>query len=97
MKIKDKNFSKEEIHMDFKNFEGCKFEDCSLIYHGYGPIGMNGCSFFNVRWSFADAAANTLSFMSALYVGAGQGGKDLIDQTINNIKSGKPLPSLKKE
>jgi len=91
MKFKGKKFSKEGIHMDFNQFVDCGFEDCNLVYHGYGNIGMESCSFKNVRWSFSDAAAKTLSFMGALYSGAGEGGKQLIDLTFANIRAGKPF------
>jgi hypothetical protein len=93
MKIKDQTFRNEEIHMDFNHFTNCIFIECSLIYHGYGPIGMDGCSFTNVRWIFSDAAKNTVGFMTALYAGAGEGGKKLIEATFENIKKGQlPLP-----
>jgi hypothetical protein len=91
MKFKDRTFRKEDVHMDFNQFLNCTFIDCNLIYHGYGPIGMEGCSFKNVRWSFSDAAANTVAFMAALYAGAGEGGRQLIDKTFENIKAGQPF------
>jgi hypothetical protein len=88
MIFENEEFSNRDIHIDFNNFTNCKFIECNLIYHGYGPVGMEGCSFTNVRWTFADAAASTLNFMKSLYVGAGEGGRKLIEQTFNNIKSG---------
>ena len=93
MRFQGKKFTNEEVHMDFNQFVACEFVDCQLVYHGYGRIGMDGCSFTNVRWSFSDAAANTLNFMGALYAGAGEGGKKLIDLTFANIKAGKPFPN----
>ena len=91
MRNSNQTFTKEEIHMDFNNFKECKFIDCNLVYHGYGPIGMEGCSFINSRWTFADSAANTVQFMAALYHGAGEGGQKLIEMTFENIKAGRPL------
>jgi hypothetical protein len=90
MKHTGQNFRQQEIHMDFNQFINCVFDGCLLIYHGYGAIHMEGCSFINVRWTFADAAANTVSFMAALYTGAGEGGKKLIDSTFDTIKKGPP-------
>jgi len=91
MKSKDKTFSNEDLDLDFNSFTNCKFVNCNMIYHGFGPIGMEGCSFTEVRWTFSDAAALTLNFMSSLYVGAGEGGRRLIEQTFENIKAGHPL------
>jgi hypothetical protein len=62
-----------------------------MIYRGYGPIGLEGCSFNEVQWTFSDFASNTISFMAGLYSGAGEGGRKLIEQTFENIKSGLPL------
>jgi hypothetical protein len=91
MRNKNQTFTKEEIHMDFNHFVDCTFVDCNLIYHGFGPIGMEGCSFTDSRWTFADAAANTVQFMASLYKGAGEGGQKLIDATFENIKTGRPF------
>jgi len=86
MKFEGKTFKNETIDIDFNQFSKCQFENCTLVYHGYGVIGMDGCSFNNVNWSFADAAASTLQFMHGLYHGAGEGGKNLIELTFNNIR-----------
>ena len=91
MEFKDQKFSNQEVHMDFNHFINCKFIDCNMIYRGYGVIRMEGCSFTNVRWTFSDAAANTVDFMASLYAGAGEGGRKLIEQTFENIKAGRPL------
>lgn len=86
MKFEGKTFKNETIDIDFNQFSKCQFENCTLVYHGYGVIGMDVCSFNNVNWSFADAAASTLQFMHGLYHGAGEGGKNLIELTFNNIR-----------
>ncbi len=86
--IKGKTFSKEDVHLDFNGFIDCKFVECNIIYHGFGPSGLEGCSFEKVRWNFSDAAAKTLNFMSGLYAGGGEGGKKLIEDTIKNIITG---------
>ena len=89
MKIEGKSFFKETINLDFNEFVNCKFLKCNLIYHGFGPVGMVGCSFSDVQWTFASAASNTLTFLKSLYFGGGEGGKALIESTFANIKSDK--------
>ncbi|MDD1748643.1 MAG: hypothetical protein LUO89_02095 [Methanothrix sp.] len=91
MKIEGKDFFRETIHLDFSDLVNCTFTDCTLIYHGFGPVGMVGCSFNNVKWSFFDAATNTITFLAGLYVGAGPGGKNLIENVFEDIRSGKPI------
>lgn len=86
MRFEGKSFSKETIDIDFNQFSKCHFDECTLVYHGYGVIGMEGCSFNNVSWTFSGAAANTLQFMRGLYHGAGEGGKNLIETTFSSIR-----------
>lgn len=89
MKVEGKTYLNETIHVDFNEFVNCKFLKCSLIYHGFGPVGMVGCAFTDVKWIFADAASNTLNFLRSLYFGGGEGGKALIESTFASIKSNK--------
>lgn len=91
MKIEGKKFLNESIHLDFNDLVNCTFTDCTLIYHGFGPVGMVGCSFNNVKWSFFDAATNTISFLAGLYAGAGEGGRKLVESMFEDIRTGKPL------
>jgi hypothetical protein len=91
MKFNGKTFENENIHMDFNDFVDCKFIDCSLVYHGCGPISLQGCTFTKVRWTFSGAAANTINFMAGLYTGAGEGGRALVEGTFDNIRKGIPI------
>jgi hypothetical protein len=91
MKIVEKEFTGEPIHMDFNEFIRCKFKGCTMIYHGFGPVGMVGCSFGEVKWTFVDAASNTIKFMAGIYAGAGEGGKKLIESAFEEIRSGAPF------
>ncbi|WP_025041160.1 hypothetical protein [Nitrosospira briensis] len=89
MKFENKSFKNETIDIDFNSFINCQFEDCMLVFRGYGLIGMEGCTFTNVSWSMAGAAANTLKFMAGIYHGAGEGGKNIIEATFMSIRKGK--------
>ena len=97
MKISNRTFLNEEIRLDFATFENCRFEGCTLIYGGYGLVSMNGCSFDNVKWVFADAARNTLEFIEAIYRGAGPVGQELVEKVIENIKREAPPAHSQKE
>jgi hypothetical protein len=59
-----------------------------MVFHGFGPVGLENCSFTNCSWHFSGPAANAVQFMTALYA-MGGGAKDLIDATLANIRSGK--------
>jgi hypothetical protein len=89
MRFEGRTFTNETVDIDFNLFVKCRFEKCTLVYHGYGVIGLDGCAFDQVTWSFAGAAANTLTFLRGLYHGAGEGGKALVERTFENLRKGK--------
>jgi len=86
MQGKGQTFENQDILLDNGRFEDCVFRNCRLIYGGAGLVHMAGCSFDGVRWEFAGAAENTLRFMAALYQGAGEGGRQLIEDTFESIR-----------
>jgi hypothetical protein len=59
-----------------------------MVYHGYGSIGLSGCTLTDVKWLFAGAAEKTIRFMSAMYQGNDDDGKQLIEMTFENIRKG---------
>jgi len=90
MEFNSKHFKNEEIRLDGNTFIGCSFANCVLVYGG-GPLPvMINNSIKDVQWSFAEAASNTVQFMNAIYHGMGEGGRQLIEQTIDNIRKHPP-------
>ena len=84
MKFKNTAFSNQPIDLDDNEFIECRFEKCNLIYRGGKLPSLVDCSFDEFRISFEHAAADTLSFINALYHG---GFKSVIEATFNNIRS----------
>ncbi|MBU4234465.1 MAG: pentapeptide repeat-containing protein [Desulfobacterales bacterium] len=86
--IKNLRNTYENITVQLENSEfiECRFINCTLMYSGLGPVSMQGCSFNKVNWVFTGPAQNTLQFMRAIYQGAGEGGKQLIEKTFENIR-----------
>jgi hypothetical protein len=74
------------VKLDNSEFIGCRFLNCTLEYSGIGPVSLQGCSFNNVNWVFTGPAQNTLIFMRGIYHEAGEGGKQLIEKTFENIR-----------
>ena len=91
-KYKNRTFENKLIQLDGNQYINCTFQDCTLQYGGFGDVKLEGCQFNKCSWSFTDAAARTVQFMSALYYGAGEGGKDLIEKTFENIREGRLPP-----
>jgi hypothetical protein len=70
----------------------CEFIGCTLIYLGMGSVQTQGCKFDpTCRWNFTGPAANTISFLRALYVG---GQKELVERLFEAIRSGAPQPEM---
>jgi len=84
--IRDQSFTDQRIELDGKLFVRCTFVRCILVYAGGDGGGISGCTINNCVWKFERAAANTIGFMAAMYH-SGEGGRDLIEGTIKNIRS----------
>ncbi len=83
-------FENSTVQLDGQEFRSCTFRDCQLTYGGGKPPVLVGCKFYGLSMAFTGAAADTLTFVTALYHG---GFKGFIEKTIANIRnSPKPGP-----
>ena len=86
-KFLDSQFSNATQDLDGNEFDRCTFHDSTLVYSGGDPPTIMNCQFSNTcRWEFRGAAERTVGFMRAIYHGAGEGGRQLIEQTFENIR-----------
>lgn len=81
-------FQGGRVLLDNNEFRDCVFADCELVFAGGGPVALSGNVFKNVKWSFEGAAARTLQFLTAMYHGAGPGGRELVENTFEAIRRG---------
>ena len=88
MKITKYTFANEEVMLDFHEYDTCEFRDCRFVVLGYGPFVLNKCEVINCTFHFAGPAANTIQTMSAIYNNNGEQGKQLVEATFENIRSG---------
>ena len=79
---KDSIWDGGQVDLDNSTFEKCRFKNCVLVYAGTGPVTMVECVFDNVKWQFKGAAANTLAFLKGMYSGMGEGGKNLVETSL---------------
>ena len=87
MQLIDSKFSGGKISLDGNEFTRCRFEDVTLVFSAKAPVSLIDCTFGNnVAWAFEGPAALTLAFMNALYHGAGEGGKQLVEKAFENIR-----------
>lgn len=81
----------QRVPLDGDEFIRCRFNDCLLVFTGEGPIVMDGNVFGPaVKWTFDGPAARTLQFLAALYHGAGDGGRGLVEETFATIRRSRP-------
>ena len=85
MRVINRTFTDDEVVLDFHDFDGCTFTNCTLVFHGYGPVGLDSCTFKDCSWKFDGPAAATVSFMTAIHKQGG-GGRELIEATIKTIR-----------
>ena len=87
MNFVDENYENERIDLHGKAFRGCTFTNCELVFDGDRPPTFDNNKFIDTVFIFTDAAVRTLYFLGNIYH-AGEGGKEVIDQTFRDIRDG---------
>lgn len=80
-------YRNEVIQVAGHHFEKCFFERCQLEYDGIEEVAFSNCTLRDVNWSFVGPAANTINFLSALYNGFGDLGKQVTEQFFESIRT----------
>jgi hypothetical protein len=61
--VSNKTFRGEQVVIDGKRFENCKFFECTLIYSG-GPAETSSCEFGpNLLWGFQEPVGTSLTVL----------------------------------
>lgn len=72
--------------LDGNVYDKCNFNRCRVIYGG-GPLPvLNGCNFNDCSWQLAEGAERTMIFLRMLYHGLGPGGRQLVEETLKNLR-----------
>jgi hypothetical protein len=88
MRYDKQTFENAIVELDDNEFVACHFESCELVYSGFRPPRITGCSFVRVQITFAGGAENTLRFMADLYASSGAEGRQIIEDTFDTIRRG---------
>lgn len=83
MIAKKQTFEDTTISLDGGSFYGCTFNRCKLQFSGLLSITLEGGRYNDCNWEFTGPAANTISFMTALYKA---GARDLIDGMFRTVR-----------
>jgi hypothetical protein len=85
--IEGKRFGVQQIVVDGKKFERCKFDGSEIIFNGKAGFSLIGCQFKSPRITFASYASNTVNALTLMYKDPSF--KPIVEQTIENIRAGK--------
>lgn len=88
MDFRDTSFRDDRVELDGNAYGGCRFQRCELVFSATAPVSLENCRFDQCTWTFEGPAALTIDFMTGLYHGMGEGGRKLIDDTIEAIMRG---------
>jgi hypothetical protein len=81
-------YTGETIDVDGQEFIKCTFQGCDMVYSGGVTPRMQNCELVDCRWGFDGAALRTIMFMTALYADFGEGGRRVMEETLENIRRG---------
>jgi hypothetical protein len=89
MEIRDQIIENQDVLLDGNTFTGCTFRNCRLIFRATAPIQLSANHFKeNVQWFLDGPAGMTLKFLASMYHGGGEGGRDLVENTFEQIRRG---------
>ncbi len=82
----ERRWADETVRVDGHQYDNCTFDRCVLQFRGVAPTGFRDCQLNGCRWSFVGNAATTLNFLSDLYQGFGDWGRNVVDATFENVR-----------
>jgi hypothetical protein len=74
--------------LDGKEYRGCEFRGCTLVYNGGQLPVLVENHFIDCGWQFGEAAERTIRFMAGLYTQPGS--RQLIENTLDLIRGRTP-------
>jgi Predicted nucleotide-binding protein containing TIR-like domain len=86
MKYQGEHFSDGSVQLDGNEYYECVFTRMAMVYSAISPVVLQGCEFHDCKWNFDGPAALAVRFMSGIYNGLGEDGKQLIENTFDNIR-----------
>jgi hypothetical protein len=85
-----KDFAKTDVVLDGNSYMQCSFTECNMVYRGGQIPQIRGCRIERCRWIWEEGAIRTIQFLKGIYSGLGQGGRELVDDVVKEIRT--PFP-----
>src|SRR5215218_1853227 len=86
--LKDLLITDENVVVDGKTFNNCRFVECRILYKGGKVPEFTNCAFESCQWVFDGPAENTIQYFALLYTGLGLGGREIIEGIFDSIRQG---------
>jgi hypothetical protein len=89
VEFRDMDFDGKDITLGANTFTGCTFRNCRVVFDGTPGLKLRANKFKeNIQWVFDNHAANTILFLTMLYHSEGKGGREIVENTFENIRRG---------
>ncbi|MDQ3513573.1 MAG: hypothetical protein M3462_07905 [Chloroflexota bacterium] len=86
--IVDQTFEDERLEVDGTTFERSVFKRCRIVFSAIDTVSFKQCHFDSCEWVLGGSARSTMLYLSALYLGLGTGGRDLVETMFSSIRDG---------
>jgi hypothetical protein len=86
MEYRAEHFRDGSVQLDGNQYYECVFTRTTMVFSGISPIILRNCEFHDCNWTFAGPAGLTLEFMSGIYNGTDDVGRQLIENTFDEIR-----------
>lgn len=86
----DSKFVGGVVDIDGHVFVNVTFERCEVRYSGGSIAQFDGCVFDGCTLGLGGSAANTISYLTAIYGGLGDWGKGSVELLFDQVRAGRP-------
>jgi hypothetical protein len=87
MEHRDETIENKRIVLDGNTYTGCTFRNCYLVFRATEPCTLSVCGFYDCKWVFEGPAQSTIDFLTSVYHEMGEGGRNLVEATFQNVRT----------
>jgi hypothetical protein len=80
--------------LDGNTYTQCTFTDCNIVYRGGEIPIIAGCRLERCRWIWEESALRTIQFLKGIYSGMGQGGRQIVEDVLKEVRAPFPKGSV---
>jgi hypothetical protein len=86
MEYRGEHFRDGSLQLDSNQYYECVFTRVTMVFSAISPVTLHNCRFEDCTWGFAGPASLALSFMSGIYNGSDEIGRQLIEGTFDEVR-----------